>query len=337
MGTDQTHPDRARPPAADPAATAATGTVGRAPRAAWRSRLTRFDIKYGPYIFVSPFFILFGLFGVFPLGYNAYIAFRHVRLDESETGWVGFDNFHQALVDPDFWHAMGNSMGLFVMSTVPQLITALMLAAVLNRKLKLSTFFRMGIVMPYMTPMAASTLIFATVFGVDESGILNYVLHFVGVGPIDWQMDTLPSWLAITTMVNWRWTGYNALIYLAAMQTVPRDLYEAAAIDGAGAIRQFWSITVPMIRSTIVFTTVISTIGGLQLFTEPLLYDQTNTSSAGGGAAHQFQTIALFIYQKAWVDLNLGYAAAASFIVFVVVVAMALVNVLWLNRIGGKE
>jgi cellobiose transport system permease protein len=300
--------------------------------------MTKFDIKYGPYILISPFFILFGIFGVFPLAYNAVVAFRVWKLDEpAQDGWAGFANFQRALGDGDFWHAMINSFGLYITSTVPQLLGALALAAILNRKLKFATFFRMGVVLPNITPIAASTLIFATVFGVDETGILNYALHFLHVGPIDWQVDTWSSWTAIDTMVNWRWTGYNALIYLAAMQSVPRDLYEAAAIDGASASRQFWSITVPSIRPTIIFTAVMSTIGGLQLFTEPLLYDQGNTAAAGGGAGHQFQTVALFIYKTAWGDLNLGYAAAASFIVFLVIVLIALLNALVLNRIGGRS
>jgi len=120
------------------------------------------------------------------------------------------------------------------------------------------------------------------------------------------------------------------------MQSVSREIYEAAAIDGAGPQRQFWSLTVPLIRPTIVFTAVIATIGMMQLFTEPLLFD-SNTAAASGGSAHQFQTVALLIYQTGWKNLNLGYAAAMSWVMFVIIVALAAVNAFLTNRLGrGK-
>jgi cellobiose transport system permease protein len=120
------------------------------------------------------------------------------------------------------------------------------------------------------------------------------------------------------------------------MQAVPRDLYEAAAIDGAGQLRQFLKVTVPMIRPAIVFTVVLSTIGGLQLFTEPLLFD-SNPNSAGGGSVHQFQTVAMLIYKVGWKDLNLGYAAAMAWVMFLIIVVIATINGLLTNRIGGER
>ena len=126
-------------------------------------------------------------------------------------------------------------------------------------------------------------------------------------------------------MVNWKWIGYNALLYLAAMQSIPRDIYEAAAIDGAGPWKQLWRITVPMIRPVVIFTVVLSTIGGLQLFTEPMLFDQ-NAQAATGGANGEWQTIAQLIYKVGWKDLNLGYAAAMSWALFLIIVIVAAVN-----------
>jgi cellobiose transport system permease protein len=135
-------------------------------------------------------------------------------------------------------------------------------------------------------------------------------------------------------MVNWKWIGYNALLYLAAMQSIPRDVYEAAAIDGAGPWKQLWRITVPMIRPVVIFTVVLSTIGGLQLFTEPMLYD-LNVQAATGGSNNEWQTIALLIYKVGWKDLNLGYAAAMSWALFLIIVIVAAVNALLTNRLGG--
>ena len=156
------------------------------------------------------------------------------------------------------------------------------------------------------------------------------------MGPVDWQGDRLASWVAIATMVDWRWTGYNALIYLAAMQSVPRDLYEAAALDGAGPWRQLWRITVPMIRPTLIFTVVLATIGQMQLFTEPLLFNE-KVSDATGGTDGQFNTVALLIYKTGWKDLNLGYAAAMAWTLFAMIVVLASVNAFITHRAGGRK
>lgn len=310
--------------------------AGAPARAAWRQRLSRFDIRVTPYLLVAPFFLLFACFGLFPLIYNLVVSLRTWKLDDpTQDGWAGLTNFRRVFTDGDFLHAMVNTVGMFVMSSVPQLILALVLAGLLNRKLRARTLLRMGILVPYVTSVAASTLVFGTVFARD-TGLANWALGLVGLGPVDWQAGRLSSWFAISVMVDWRWIGYNALIYLAAMQAVPRDLYEAAAIDGAGAVRQFFSVTVPMIRPAIVFTVVLSTIGGLQLFTEPLLFD-SNPSSANGGSVSQFQTVSMLIYKTGWKDLDLGYAAAMAWVLFLVIVVVAGLNGWLTTRLGRNR
>jgi cellobiose transport system permease protein len=273
---------------------------------------------------------------LFPLLYNAVVSVRTWRLDDpSQDGWAGFDNYVKLLHDEDFWHALVNTLGIFVLSTVPQLILALIIASFLNRRLRFRTGLRVGVLLPYITPLAASTLIFQQLFGHDF-GIINHLLGVVGVGPVDWQGNRLASWVAIATMVDWRWTGYNALIYLAAMQSVPRDLYEAAALDGAGPWRQLWRITVPMIKPTLIFTVVLATIGQMQLFTEPLLFNE-KVSDATGGTDGQFNTVALLIYKTGWKDLNLGYAAAMAWALFVMIVVLASINAFVTHRAGNRK
>jgi cellobiose transport system permease protein len=290
-----------------------------------RSRLHRWDRRYSPYVFIAPFFLLFGVFGLFPLLFNAVVSFRTWELDDpTANGWAGFANYRRLLSDSDWWNALWNTVGIFLLSSIPQLLLALFLAALLSRKLRARTFLRVAVLLPYITPIAASTLVFSAVFAKDF-GVVNWLLSLVHVGPVDWRADKWSSWIAISTMVDWRWIGYNTLIYLAGMQSVPRELYEAAAIDGAGAWRQFTRITVPMIRPTILFTVVLSTIGGMQLFTEPLLFDN-NTSNATGGSTSQFQTVALLVYKVGWKDLNLGYAAAMSWAIFLIIILFASVN-----------
>ncbi|GID25652.1 carbohydrate ABC transporter permease [Paractinoplanes brasiliensis] len=304
-----------------------------------RSWLHRFDNKTAPYIFISPFFILFGIFGVFPLIFNGVVAVRNWRLDDPTlTGWAGLDNFNRLLSDEDFWNALGNTFGIFILSTVPQLLIALVIANLLNRKLRGNTFWRIGILLPYLTPVVASTLVFAIFFARDN-GMANWFLSLVGFGqetPLDWRAQKWSAWIAIATMVNWKWIGYNALLYLSAMQAIPRDVYEAAAVDGAGPWRQLWRITVPMIQPVVVFTVILSTIGGLQLFNEPMMFDE-NPQSASGGSAHQFQTIAQLIYKVGWKDLDLGYAAAMSWALFLIILIVAGINTLLTRRIGGDR
>lgn len=300
-------------------------------RSAWRSRVSKWDVKYTPYLLIAPFFIIFIIFGLFPLLYNGAVSLRTWRLDDpGGDGWAGLANYRQLFGDEDFRKAIVNTFGIFLLSTIPQLTFALILASVLNRKLRARTTLRVGVLLPYITPLAASTLVFAAIFARD-TGVMNYILSLVKVHAIDWQEDKYWSWLAIAIMVNWRWIGYNALIYLGAMQSVPRDLYEAASLDGAKPWQQLWKITVPMIRPTLIFTIVLSTIGGMQLFTEPLLFNQ-KTADATGGTAGQFNTVALMIYKTGWKDLNLGYAAAMAWALFLIIIVLASLNAFIASR-----
>jgi cellobiose transport system permease protein len=137
-------------------------------------------------------------------------------------------------------------------------------------------------------------------------------------------------------MVNWRWIGYNALIFLAAMQAIPRDLYESAAIDGANRSRQFWSITIPMLKPTLIFCLIVSTIGNLQLFTEPLLFS-AGADSIRGGSERQVQTVAMYMYENAFAPYyNFGYGSAVAWLLFLLIVIIAVANALITRRISGE-
>jgi cellobiose transport system permease protein len=292
-------------------------------------RRTRMDIRYSPYLYVAPFFVLFGLFGLFPLLYTGYVSTRDWSLIGGDKGSAGLGNYREILADDKFWNALVNTLGLFVVSTVPQLAMALLLAHWLNRKMRARTALRMGILVPNITSVAAVGIVFGFIFA-QQYGLANWLVQLVGLDAIDWRGSRLASWTAISLMVDWRWTGYNALIYLAAMQAIPRDLYESAALDGASPIRQFWRITVPLIQPTILFTVIISTIGGMQLFTEPLLF---NYGRVQGGALGEFQTLSMYIYQRTF-DLNFEYGIGAtmSWLLFGVIMIFALVNFMLVRR-----
>nr|WP_237448221.1 sugar ABC transporter permease [Nocardioides flavescens] len=247
--------------------------------------------------------------------------------------WVGLGNYTALLEDEDFWNALVNTLGIFVLSTVPQLLVALALAQLLNQRLRARTLWRMGVLLPNITSIAAVGIIFTLLFARDF-GLVNWLLGHVGVDPITWQEHRWSSWLAISTMVDWRWTGYNALIFLAALQAVPRELYEAAQIDGASPVSQFRHITVPMLRPTIVFATLVATIGGIQLFTEPLLFN-SGANAITGGTTRQFQTLTMYLYEQAFTGQEFGYASTVAWMMFLVILVVAVVNALLLRRLRG--
>lgn len=316
--SSSTHRLAQQPPPGRPAASA------RPVRSAWRQRLSRWDTKASPYAFVSPFLLLFLGFGIFPLIYTAYMSLYNYRLGGTKT-WAGLGNFTWLFQDQFFWNALKNTVTLGIISTVPQLLIALGLAHVLNYQLRARNFYRVTMLMPYATSVAAATLVFSQLFGRDY-GLINWMLGLVGVNHIDWQNGSWSGQVAIAIIVTWRWTGYNALIYLAGMQSISQDLYEAAAIDGASRWRQFTNVTLPGLRPTILFTIVVSTIGATQLFGEPYLFSGGGQQAYNGGASHQYQTLSLYMYQQGWQYLQLGRAAAVAWATLLLVVVFVVLN-----------
>ncbi|MEU4078507.1 ABC transporter permease [Streptomyces venezuelae] len=273
----------------------------------------------GPFLLLAPFLFLFTAFGVFPLVAAAWTSFHRVELTApGRAEWVGLRNYTRLLDDGFFWNALLNTLTIGVLATVPQLLLALGVAHLLHARLRGRQFFRVVALAPYATSVAAATLVFALFYGRDH-GMANWALGVVGLDPVDWQNGPWASRFAVASIVVWRWTGYNALIYLAALGTVPRELYEAAALDGASRWRQFLHVTLPGIRPALGFTAIVSTIGAVQLFGEPLLY--ASGAGASGGANHQFQTLGLYLYEQGWVNLHLGRAAAIAWAMLLILVA----------------
>ena len=314
----------------------ASTTLARAERSprriAFSQTLGRWDIKLSPYLYVSPFFILFTVVGLFPLLYTGWVSLHEWNLIGGQGDFVGLDHFAFLLGQRAFWIAVRNTFSIFLISTVPQLVFAVVIAAMLDTNLRAKTFWRMGVLLPYIVMPVAVTLIFSNMFG-DKYGLVNTLLGDLGISPIRFHSDALSSHIAIATMVNFRWTGYNALILLAGMQAIPRDYYEAATIDGAGRIRQFFSITIPQLRPTLIFVVIMGTIGGLQIFDEPRLYDQFGQ----GGADSQWMTLTIYLYNLGWGQLNFGRAAAVAWLLFLIIAGAGILNYLITRRISSNE
>ncbi len=302
-------------------------------RLGFSQQMSRWDVKFSPYLYISPFFLIFAVTGLFPLLYTAYVSVHEWSLIGGEGGFVGFDNFAFTLQNPNFWIALRNTVSIFLLSTIPQLILAITIAAVLDSNLRAKTFWRMGVLVPYVLTPVAVALVFSFMYA-DQLGIVNNLLRTIGLPAVPWHSDPLASHIAIASMVNFRWTGYNALIFLAAMQAVPRDYHEAAMIDGAGAFRRFFSITIPSLRPTIIFVVITSTIGGLQIFDEPTLHDQYGR----GGKYKQWLSITMLIQNTGWRENgNFGRAAAIAWLLFLIIVVIGLINLAVTRSISGTD
>ena len=303
----------------------ATGSPVPPPGLTWRQKLSHWDFRFSPYLYVVPFFLLFLVIGVYPMVYSGYLSFfSWPRYGLTHGEGVGFANYGHVLTDPVFHKAFWNTIGIFVLSAVPQVVIATVVAAMLDTPLRGRTWWRMSVLLPFVVAPAAAALIFGSIFA-DKTGLANEVLRAVGLSGVAWHTDRFASWTAIATMVNYRWTGYNTLIILAALQAIPRQLYEAAAIDGAGKVQQFFHVTLPSIRPTMLFVIITATIGGMQIFTEPRLFD-TNLQFQGG-ADYQYQTLTMYVFNTS----NSGTdpyprAAAATWIIVLIIIGIALLN-----------
>ncbi|WP_018932130.1 carbohydrate ABC transporter permease [Gracilibacillus lacisalsi] len=277
------------------------------------------------YLFISPFFILFAIFGVYPLIFTAYLSLHKWNV-LGEREFIGVSNYQALLTnDPLFWKSVGNTFSIWVISTVPQLILALILAFILNQAfLKAKGIFRLAVFMPNITSVVAVAIIFSAMFGTNY-GVINYGLTLFGLEPYDWKGSYLGTQLAISAMVMWRWVGYNTIIYLAGLQGISKDLYEAATIDGASKTQQFLYLTIPLMRPIILFTVILSTIGGMQIFAEPLLF--------GRGASNQGLTMTLYLYEEAFTRFSFGYGAAIAWVLFVIIILFSLFNMFLTQRI----
>lgn len=285
--------------------------------------------RWAPYVLVSPFIILFLVFGLFPLLFSLYLAFHAWQPASGlETmQFVGLRNFAFALRDPWFWKSMRNTLWLAVVSGIPQHLVAIPLAVFIQSSFRRTRDFVAGAYfMPYITSTVAIAILFSSLFSTDR-GLINQCLHALASVPVigGWMPSHPIDWLgqpayikpAIATIVFWRYLGFNIVLYLAALQTIPADLYEAATMDGANRWQQFWHITLPGIRPMMYFAVTLSVIGGLQLFDEAFIL-----TGGHGGPDQSGLTAALYFYREAFDFDDFGGASAMSWILFVFVALM---------------
>jgi multiple sugar transport system permease protein len=292
-------------------------------------KLPRLSPQWTPYVLLSPFVILFLVFGLFPLAFSLYLAFQTWE-PTSGLGamqFVGLENFVFSLQDEWFWKSLKNTAWLAVASGVPQHLVAIPLAVFIHTSFKR---LRNGVVgayfLPYITSTVAIAIMFSSLFSTDY-GVVNTVLgQLFGVEAVDWLGAPQNIKPAIAMIVFWRYVGFNVVLYLAALQTIPKDLYEAATMDGAGRLQQFFHITLPSLKPMIFFGVTLSVIGGLQLFEEPFIL-----TGGRGGSDQSGMTTAIYLYRMAFDFNDFGAASAMSWLLFIVVVLLT-----WLTNRAFK-
>lgn len=285
-----------------------------------RFALPRLPRRWAPLLFISPFLVLFAVFGVFPLGFSLYLAFQSWDPTSGLSAMhpVGLDNFAFALQDEWFWKSLKNTLWLALASGLPQHVVAIPLAVFIHNAYGRSRDWVVGAYfLPYITSTVAIAIMFSSLFSTDY-GLINVGLHaLLGTSNIDWLGQPAYIKPAIALIVFWRYLGFNIVLYLAALQTIPKDLYEAAAMDGAGRLQQFWYITLPGLRPMIYFCVTLSVIGGLQLFEEPFIL-----TGGRGGSDQAGMTSAVYLYRMAFDFNDFGGASAMSWLLFLVVAAL---------------
>ena len=268
------------------------------------------------WLFVMPALVLLGLFMVYPILWSLWMSFQTGKGMTFKFG--GFANIYRLTQDPVFLRALSNTLIFLVVQVPIMIVLALLFAVALNNpRLKGRAFLRTAIFMPCVTSLVAYAVLFKSMFAGD--GVINDALQALHVitGPVPWLSDPFWAKIVIIMAITWRWTGYNMVFYLAALQNIDPSIYEAARIDGIPGWARFLRLTVPMLKPVILFTTVISTIGTLQIF------DEVNNITAGGPSDGTL-TLSLYIYNLTFKFMpSFGYAATVSYVIVVLVALLS--------------
>lgn len=276
--------------------------------------------RAAPYIFISPFFILFAVFGAFPIVYSLYISF-HDWKGLRPGDFVGLKYYALMLTDPQFRIAITNTL-IIGLGYVPiMLILALGFAAILTRSIRLRGIYRLGYFLPVITSLVVVGLLFGFIFFSPYTPLAP-LLGLFGLQAKSLRAETWFIKPAIVAMILWRWTGYNMMIMLAGLQTIPDELYDAGKIDGASGIQSFFFITVPMMSRVIAFAAILSTIGTFNLFDEVFLL-----VGSGGGVQQAGLVTGLLIYRTAFQTFRFGYASAIAYAVAFIILGLSLLQV----------
>lgn len=274
--------------------------------------------KIAPYVFICPFVLTVLVFWIAPIGNGVLLSFQDVLRDQ----WVGFDNYSRLLTDKVFFKAVFNSMKYMIGTLVLLIPFPMLFAALLNNKsLKGAGIFKAIYFIPALTSVVVAGTIFRLMLGESSISLFNQVLGFFGVGPVKWLKNANASFLALLLLACWRWTGVNILYFLAGLQNISPELYEAASIDGASRWQQFLKISMPLLKPTTVYVLTISIYAGLAMFLESYMLFRGNNSPNNIGL-----TIVGYLYRQGIEKRAMGYACAVGIILLIIIMIINLIQ-----------
>lgn len=283
--------------------------------------------KLAPYFFIAPFVVTLLAFWAVPLVRTFVMSTQSVMF--GEAAFIGTDNFERLWRDRIFWQAMFNSARYMVLTLVILIPVPLLLAVVVNARIgsgRLKNFFKASAFVPALTSVVVAGIIFRLMFAETSTGLVNQVIAWFGADPVRWLRTDLGGLVALLALATWRYTGVNILYFLSGLQSIPDEYYEAASIDGAGRVRQFFSITLPNLKPTMVYVTTISIYGGLAMFLESFMLYAGNNSPNNQGL-----TVVGYLYRRGIEENDLGYASAVGVVLLVVIMT---INLTYLKLTG---
>ncbi len=268
--------------------------------------------------FLSPWVIAFGLFGLYPFAFSLAASFTdYSPIRAGGARFVGLANYAHALADPAFWSALGNT-AFFVLGTIPfTTALALALALAVQPAFRGRTLFRVGFFVPSVVSVVVLSLVFKGLYA--PQGALDGLLHALHLPAPSWLLDPRTALPAIMAMDVWSASGYYMIIFLAGLEAVPRELYDAASLEGASRWTQLRRITLPLLKPTLLFVLVVNTVRSLQIFAEVFVMTR-------GGPLHRTTTVVYYLYEEAFYRFNLGYASAVAYLLFLLTLALAWVQ-----------
>ncbi len=293
----------------------ATGSITQRSLAVWWLRNQR---KLAPYIFISPFYILFVVFFLGPILFAFVLSFFKWN-GVGRMEFIGTTNFVRITEHARLLEAMHNSLFYIVVSLFINFGMALPLALILNSSLiRGRDAFRTLFFMPAVTSVIAISIVFLVVFN-QQRGLLNQLLEMMGLAPVRWLESTQYARWSVSMLIAWEYVGFNSVYFLAALQTIPRELIEAATIDGAGRWQTFWRVILPLLRPVMLFVGVTTIIGGAQIFNEPYMLTR-------GGPQNSTATVAIWLYNEGIANLKFGYASAIGVVMFAAIFALSMLQ-----------
>jgi len=276
------------------------------------------------WIFLTPALIFLGTFLLWPIAYLFYLSFTTGSFTLAGVHWVGWKNYLRLLLTPDFWQVITNSVYFTIATVIPSLVISLGLAVLLNRSFALRGLLRTAFFIPSITSLVAAGLGFRWLF--QTEGFVNSLLNYFGIASISWLGSTVWAMPVLILLSIWKQLGFNMVVFLAGLQAIPISRYEAAELDGANSWQQFWHITLPGLKPTLVFATVTTAIFTLRSFEQVYVI-------TGGGPLNSTNLLVYYIYDQAFAQFDFGYAAAAATVLLVVTLLLVYLQL----KIGGEE